>query len=68
MRIQVLLILSDMNEDKKKKIKMFEEAREQDKEMLLHKQEEVRLRDEELLLREKSLLLEEERERKKNLC
>jgi hypothetical protein len=55
MRIQVLLILSDMNEDKKKKIKMFEEAREQDKEMLLLKQEEVRLRDEEVRLREKSL-------------
>jgi hypothetical protein len=58
----VIAIISDMNEDKKKKIKMFEEAREQDKEMLLLKQEEVRLRDEEVRLREKSLRLEEERE------
>jgi len=34
----VIAIISDMNEDKKKKIKMFEEAREQDKDMLLLKQ------------------------------
>ena len=43
-------------------MKLFEEAREQDKEMFLLKQEEVRLRDEELRLREKTLRLEEERE------
>jgi len=48
----VIAILSDMNEDKKKKIKIFEEACEQDKEMLLLKQEEVHLRDEEVRLRE----------------
>jgi uncharacterized protein Veg len=49
----VVAILNDMNEDKKKKIKLFEEAREQDKEMLILKQEEVRLKQEELRLQEK---------------
>jgi hypothetical protein len=58
----VIAILSDINEDKKKKMKLFEEAREQDKEMFLLKQEEVRLRDEELRLREKALRMEEQRE------
>jgi hypothetical protein len=33
----VIAILSDMNEDKKKKIKLFEEAHEQDKEMFILK-------------------------------
>jgi len=50
----VIAILSDMNEDKKKKMKLFEEAREQDKEMFLLKQEEVHLREGELRLREKN--------------
>jgi hypothetical protein len=51
--LSVVAILNDMNEDKKKKIKLFEEAREQDKEMLILKQEEVRLKQEELRLQEK---------------
>jgi hypothetical protein len=46
----------------KEKIKLFEEACEQDKEMFFLKQEEVRLRERELRLREKTLRLEEERE------
>jgi hypothetical protein len=54
-----------MNEDKKNKIKLFEEAREEDKEMFLFKQEEVHLRKGELHLREKAIQLEEEREREK---
>jgi len=54
-----------MNEDKKNKIKLFEEAREEDKEMFLFKQEEVHLREGELHLREKAIQLEEERERDK---
>jgi len=65
----VIEILSDINEDKKKKMKLLEEAREQDKEMFLLKQEEVRLRDGELRLRdgelrlrEKALRMKEERE------
>jgi len=50
----VIAILSDMNEDKKKKIKLFEEAREQHKDMFFLKQEEVRLREGKLRLREKN--------------
>ncbi|XP_062157069.1 glutathione S-transferase T3-like [Alnus glutinosa] len=46
----------------KEKIKLFEEACEQDKEMFFLKQEEVRLRERELRLRKKTLRLEEERE------
>jgi hypothetical protein len=53
----VVVILNDMNEDKKKKIKLFEEAREQDKEMFLLKQEEMRLK-------ERMIQLKEEREEK----
>jgi hypothetical protein len=74
----VVVILNDINEDKKKKTRLFEEAREQDKEMFLLKKEEVRLkqkevlfkqdevclRDGELRLREKMLRLKEEREEK----
>ncbi|GLT53668.1 hypothetical protein SLA2020_269250 [Shorea laevis] len=57
----VVVILNDMNEDKKKKMKMFEEAREQDKEMFTLKKEEVRLKQDELRLRERTLRLKEER-------
>jgi hypothetical protein len=53
-----------MNEDKKKKIKLFEEAREQDKVMFLLRQEEVRLKQEELRLQERTIQLKEEREEK----
>jgi len=72
------VILNDINEDKKNKTKLFEKAREQDKEMFLikkdevhlkqeevcFKQEEVRLRDGGLRLREKAFRLKEEREEK----
>jgi len=72
------VILNDINEDKKNKTKLFETAREQDKEMFLikkdevhlkqeevcFKQEEVRLRDGGLRLREKAFRLKEEREEK----
>jgi len=58
----VIAILSDMNEDKKKKIKLLEEAREQDKAMFILKQEEVRLKEDELRLREKTFRFEKERE------
>jgi hypothetical protein len=51
-----------MNEDKKKKIKLLEEAREQDKAMFILKQEEVRLKEDELRLREKTFRFEKERE------
>jgi hypothetical protein len=68
----VFVILNDTNEDKKKKIKLFEEAREQDKEMFLFKQKEVRFKQEEVCLRdgesqlsEKVLRLKEEREENK---
>jgi hypothetical protein len=68
----VVVILNDTNEDKKKKIKLFEEAREQDKEMFLFKQKEVRFKQEEVCLRdgesqlsEKVLRLKEEREENK---
>jgi hypothetical protein len=65
------VILNDINEDKKNKTKLFETAREQNKEMFLIKkeevhlkQEEVRLRDGDLRLREKTFRLKEEREEK----
>jgi hypothetical protein len=68
----VVVILNDTNEDKKKKIKLFEEAREQDKEMFLFKQKEVRFKQEEVCLRdgesqlsEKALRMKEEREENK---
>jgi len=68
----VVVILNDTNEDKKKKIKLFEEAREQDKEMFIFKQKEVRFKQEEVCLRdgesqlsEKVLRLKEEREENK---
>jgi hypothetical protein len=53
--LSVVVILNDMNEDKKKKIKLFEEAREQDKEMFLLRQEEVCLKQEELRLQERTI-------------
>jgi hypothetical protein len=73
-----VVILNDINEDKKKKTRLIEEARELDKEMFLLKKEEVRLKQEEVLfkqdevrlrdgdlrLREKALRLKEEREEK----
>jgi len=45
MNMVVVAILNGMNEDKKNKMKLFEEAREQDKELFLLKHEEVRLRE-----------------------
>ena len=52
-----------MNEDKKK-IKLFEEACEQDKEMFLLRREEVCLKQEELCLQERMIQLKEEIEEK----
>jgi hypothetical protein len=60
----VVVILNDINEDKKKKTKLFEEAREQDKEMFILKQEEVRLAQEGVHLKQKGVHL---RERELNL-
>lgn len=52
-----VVILNDINEDKKKKRKLFEEAREQDKDMFILKQEEVRLTQEECNLSKREFTL-----------
>jgi formyltetrahydrofolate synthetase len=62
--LSVVVILNDMNEDKKKEIKLFEEVHEQNKEMFLLRQEEVRLKQEELRLQARTIQLKEERKEK----
>ncbi|GLT69521.1 hypothetical protein SLA2020_416660 [Shorea laevis] len=54
------VILNEMKEEKMKKIKLFEEARDLDKEMFLFKQEEVRLKREEVRLKGEKVCLKQE--------
>ncbi|XP_062151447.1 glutathione S-transferase T2-like [Alnus glutinosa] len=56
----VIVILNEIKEDKKKKTKLFEEARDQEKEMLRLMQEDVRIKQEKVCIKQEEVRIKRE--------
>lgn len=63
MDLDNLMLLNEIKEDRKKKILLFEEARDHDKQMLCLRQEELRIQKDKLRVQKEKVLIKQEKVR-----